>query len=278
MKASFWKTVAFQGEPGAYAHVAASQTCPKAKPLPCATFEAAFDAVAKGKADGAVIPLENSTMGRIADIHHLLPESTLHIVGEVYLPIRHHLLAVKGAKLADIREVYSQYPALLQCDKSLKKNGLKPVQWGDTAGAAAHVAKLGDTSKAALASSLAGEVYGLHVLHAAMNDHDHNTTRFILLGRTAVLPPAKAMAKTSLLFRTRNIPAALYKALGGFATNGINLTKLESYQLGGRFNHTQFYADVDGHIKSPAMQRAVEELNFYADFVRIVGCYAAAEK
>lgn len=273
---STWKTIAFQGQPGSYAHVAAGQTCPQAKAVPCTTFHAAFASVEDKTVDGAIIPLENSTMGRIADIHHLLPASSLHIVGEVYLPIHHHLLAVKGAKLKDIREAYSQLPALIQCDNSLRKMNIKSVEFGDTAAAAQWVAAQNDPTKAALASHVAGEIHGLVSLKSPMNDEAHNTTRFILLGRHACLPPEAAPTKTSLLFRTRDIPAALYKALGGFATNGINLTKLESYQLGGRFQQTQFYAEAEAHIKGRAMGHALEELNFYADFVRIVGCYPIA--
>lgn len=268
-----WKTIAFQGEAGAYAHVAAGKACPQARVVPQPTFADAFRAVEDGKVDGAVIPLENSTMGRIADIHHLLPSSPLHVVGEVFVPIQHHLLGVKGAKLADVREAYSQLPALTQCDATLRELGIRPVQFADTAAAARWVAEQNDVSKAALASNVAGQLYGLQVLKARMNDEAHNTTRFILLGRHACLPALDVPAKTSLLFRTRDIPAALYKALGGFATNGINLTKLESYQLGGRFQHTQFYVEAQGHAKAPAMVRALEELHFYADYVRMVGCY-----
>lgn len=272
-KPSF-KTLAFQGEPGAYAHMAATQMFPRAKVQGYATFADAMLAAEKGKADAAVIPIDNSSMGRIADIHQLLPDSKLHIVAEHLMPIHHHLLAVKGTRLEDIREVYSQVPALVQCDATLKKMKLMPQPAHDTAGAAAQVARWNDPTKAALASGLAGKTYGLVSLKTPMNDHPHNTTRFVVLAAKPSVPAVKTPAKTSLIFRTRDIPAALYKALGGFATNGINLTKLESYLTEGRFHQAQFYAEAEAHVDSPGMKLALEELKFYANFVRIVGCYA----
>lgn len=273
--ATMFKILSFQGEPGAYAHVAASRVAPKAQLLNYPTFAAAFAAAEAGEVDAAVIPIDNSSMGRIADIHALLPASTLHIVAELHVPIHHHLLAVKGATLKTVREVYSQLPALVQCDATLKRMGYKQVPAYDTAGSAKMVAEWADPTKAALASSKAGEIYGLQTLKSPMNDHPHNTTRFVVLARTAVVPKHTVASKTSILFRTRSIPAALYKALGGFATNGINLTKIESYLLEGKFHHAQFYIEAEGHTASPAMKQALEELGFYASWVRVVGCYAA---
>lgn len=272
-QARTFKTLAVQGEAGAYAHGAAMQVSSKAKVHFYPTFASAVRAAERGEVEAAVIPIDNSTMGRIADIHQLLPGSTLHIVAELHVPIHHHLLAVKGAKLGDIREVYSQLPALTQCANTLKKMKLKPVEAYDTAGAAKQVAAWGDATKAALASSLAGELYGLTSLKAPMNDEPHNTTRFVVLAREVYQPGLNVPCKTSLLFRTRDIPAALYKALGGFATNGINLTKIESYVVGGKFHHAQFYVEAEGHVDAPAFKQALEELNFYAAFVRVLGCY-----
>lgn len=273
-----WATIAVQGAAGAYAHMVAQAVAPQAEVRFCPTFEDAFAAVEEGNADGAAIPIENSTMGRIADIHRLLPHTRLHIVAEHFLPVSHCLLGVKGATLADVRQAYSQIPALAQCRHTLKSLGLEAVPWTDTADAARMVAEAQNPAKAAVASRLAGEVYGLTVLQEPLNDEPHNTTRFVLWGRTPVLPPLDALARTSLMFRVRDIPAALYKALGGFATNGINLTKLESYILDGDFHVAQFYAECDGHTESPAMNQALEELAFYSSFVRVLGCYPKAEK
>lgn len=273
-----WQSIAIQGAAGAYAHMVAQQACLQAEVVFCSTFEEAFAAVEMGKANGAAIPIENSTMGRIADIHHLLPASSLKIVGEFYLPVRHCLLAVQGASLKDIEQVYSQLPALVQCQKRLKAMGVEPVAMADTAGSARQVALWQDKAKAAIASRLAGEVYGLEILEEPLNDESHNTTRFIFLGREEWIPPVDVPVRTSLIFRVRDIPAALYKALGGFATNGINLTKLESYILDGDFKVAQFYVDCDGHVESPAMKQALEELGFFSDFVRVIGCYPQHER
>lgn len=268
-----WKTVAFQGNLGAYGHMAAMACCPSAKMLPQTTFEAAFLAAELGEVDGAVIPIDNNSIGRIADIHHLLPDSKLHILGEYFLPVEHRLLLVKGARLADVVEVHSQTPALLQCAQTLRSMGLTAVSATDTAGSAKLVAHWKDPSKAALASTLAGEVYGLEVYDQPMNDHAHNTTRFVVLGREAVVPPLGVPAKTSLILQTKSIPAALYNALGGFANNDINLTKLESYLLGGKFAAAQFYVEAEGHVESEAFRQALSELMAFTDVVRVVGCY-----
>lgn len=273
VKKASYRTVAIQGELGAYAHVAAMQVAPKATVRNYPTFAAAFQAAEEGEVEASVIPIDNSTMGRIADIHQLLPASRLHIVAELHVPIAHHLLAVRGAQVSDIRDVHSQLPALTQCSKTLKKMKLTPVEAYDTAGAAKQVAAWGDRAKAALASGLAGELYGLVSLKCPMNDEPHNTTRFVVLAGKAHSPALNVPCKTSLLFRTRDMPAALYKALGGFATNGINLTKIESYILEGKFHHAQFYVEAEGHVDSAAFKQALEELNFYASFVRVVGCY-----
>jgi prephenate dehydratase len=267
------KPIAFQGNLGAYGHQATLQLCPGLPVLPCPTFADAVAAAQTGKAQGVVLPVENSTIGRIADIHHLLPNTTLHIVAERYLPIAHALLGLPGATLKDIREVHSQLPALHQCSATLAKLKLHPVPAADTAGAAAMVAEKGDATLAAIASPLAAKLYGLKILRENMQDANHNTTRFILLAPKAKLPKPNQPAKTSLLFRTRSLPAALYKALGGFATNGINLLKIESYLVGGKFQSARFYIEAEGHTNTTAFQHALDELKFYASEVRILGCY-----
>ncbi len=247
------------------------------EPLPCATFEDAFAAVTSGEAERAVIPVENSTAGRVADIHHLLPESGLYITGEFFLPIHFQLLAVPGATLADIKRVRSHAHALGQCRQILRENGWSAVVADDTAGAAREVAKLGDVSVAALAPLQAAGIYGLDVLARDVEDEHHNTTRFLLLSREPEEPPVDAgPVVTTLVFRVRNVPAALYKAMGGFATNGVNMTKLESYQLGGTFFATQFYADVEGHPQDASVALALEELSFFSVHLRVLGTYPAS--
>ena len=267
------KTIAFQGEPGAYANLAAQQAVPRARAVPQPTFEDAIAAARKGDTDLVIIPVENSLIGRIADIHHLLPDSGLHIVGEHFLPIRHQLLGLADATLADVKDVYSQLPALAQCRKILK--GLTAHHWYDTAGSAKHVAALKDKSAAAIASTLAGEFYGLKVLKADVEDEHHNATRFLIMSRADARAPDSGKVVTTFVFQVKNVPAALYKALGAFATNGVNMTKLESYQLGGSFNATQFYADIQGHPDEPGPARALEELGFYTTRLTILGAYPA---
>jgi prephenate dehydratase len=271
-----WKTVAVQGAAGSYGHMAAMGACAGAEPRFFATFEDTFAAVEAGEVDGAAIPIENSTMGRIPDIHRILPTTPLHIVGEYFQPVHHCLLGVPGARLEGVTEAYSQLPALAQCRETLKRMNIRPVAWADTAGAADMVAKEGNPAKAAVASRMAAGVYGLEVLKDPLNDAAHNTTRFVLFGRQAAVPPAGAPVRTSLMFRTRDLPAALYKALGGFATNGINLSKIESYILDGAFETAQFYAECDGRMGTLPMENALEELRFYSHFVRVLGCYAQA--
>lgn len=268
------KIIAFQGELGAYSDLACRMSRPEMTTLPCRTFEDAFAAVRNGEAGLAMIPIENSVAGRVADIHHLLPDSGLHIIGEHYQRINHHLLALKGTKLEDVTEVYSHIHALNQCRDFLKEHNIKPIVAVDTAGSAKEIAQSGDTTKAVIASELAGEIYGLKSLAADIEDAEHNTTRFIVMSKDPVIPHPKAgVPVTSFVFRVRNVPAALYKALGGFATNGVNMTKLESYIVDGSFVAAQFYADVEGHPDNRNLRLALEELEFFTTNVKILGVY-----
>ena len=269
--------VAYQGEPGANSDAACREVVPHLEPLPCPTFEAAFAAVTSGAAELAMIPIENSTAGRVADIHHLLPDSGLSIVGEHFMPIHFQLLALPGTRLEDIRAVRSHAHAFGQCRRLFARHGWAPVVADDTAGAAREVAELGDPSVAAIAPLAAAGIYGLDVLASDVEDEHHNTTRFVLLAREPVEPPLdEGPVITSLVFRVRNVPAALFKAMGGFATNGVNMTKLESYQLGGTFFATQFYADVEGHPKDRPLALALEELSFFSVHLRVLGTYPAS--
>jgi len=268
--------ISFQGEPGANSHIACQETFPDWDTLPCPTFEDAFAAVSEGQAQLAMIPIENSIAGRVADIHHLLPTSGLHIVGEHFLPIHFQLMAIEGADLGTIRTVHSHVHALGQCRKIIRKLGLKAVVAGDTAGSAREVAEAKDPTRASLAPRLAAPIYGLKILAEDVEDEAHNTTRFIILSKTPKWTPVNnGPTVTSFVFRVRNLPAALYKALGGFATNGINMTKLESYMLEGRFLATQFYAEVDGHPEDTNLKRALEELSFFSKEFHILGVYPA---
>ena len=268
--------IAFQGVPGAYSHIACRAAFPKMVALPCAHFEDAFAAVQSGKARLAMIPVDNSVAGRVADIHHLLPRSGLHIVGEHFERVNHHLLAVKGASFATLKRVESHVHALGQCRKFIRKHRLAPLVVADTAGAARDIAERGDITVGAIASTLAAEIYGLKSLAANIEDADHNTTRFLVMSRTPLGGPrAKGPYVTSFVFRVRSVPAALYKALGGFATNGVNMTKLESYMVDGRFEAAEFYADVDGHPDDEGLVRALEELRFFSKEVTILGAYPA---
>ncbi|MFY7959337.1 MAG: prephenate dehydratase [Elsteraceae bacterium] len=271
------RRVSFQGHPGAFSDLAARSLFPTSETLPCETFEDAFAACADGKADRAVIPIENSVAGRVADVYQLLPNSGLHIVGEHFLPIDMHLLAPPGATIEGLKTVYSHVHGLAQCRRSVRRLGLNAVVHADTAGAAADVAAKGDVTCAALASSLAGETYGLVSLANGMGDQPHNTTRFVVLSRVADYPDANdGPSITSFVFRVRHVPAALYKAMGGFATNGVNLSKLESYMVGGRFVVAQFYADADGHPDQKPMRLAMEELRFFCRELKILGVYPAS--
>jgi prephenate dehydratase len=268
--------IAFQGEPGAYSDLACRSAFPKLGTLPCASFDEAFDAVQRGRARLAMIPIENSTAGRVADAHHLMPGSGLHIIGEWFQPVRHQLLAVKGATLKSIRTVQSHVQALDQCRRTTRRLGLRRVVGADTAGSAAEIAASGDVTRAAIASSLAAEIYGLRTLAANIEDVPGNTTRMLVLSRKpAPAKPGAGRTITTFVFQVRNVPAALYKALGGFATNGVNMTKLESYMLGGTFTATQFYVDVEGHPADANLALALEELRFFAKELRILGVYPA---
>jgi prephenate dehydratase len=266
--------IAFQGEPGANSHIAIAEAYPDAEPLPCATFEDALAAISSGDAALGMIPIENSVAGRVADIHHLLPRSGLFIVGEWFLPVRHQLMAVRGAKLSEIKSVESHVHALGQCRRIIRKLGIKPLVAADTAGSARDIAERGDKFVAAIASKLAAEIYGLDILAEDVEDESHNTTRFVLLAREEKWAPrGSGPLVTTFVFRVRNLPAALYKAMGGFATNGVNMTKLESYMVDGNFFATEFYADVEGHPDDRNLQLALEELKFFSRELRIVGVY-----
>jgi prephenate dehydratase len=270
------KIIAYQGEPGANSHIACNNAYPGWTPLPCATFEDALAAVAEGRAGLAMIPIENSIAGRVADIHTLLPASGLFIVAEYFLPIRFQLLGLKGASIDGLTSVYSHVHALGQCRRIIRERGLRSVVTADTAGSAREVAAWGDPTRASLAPRLAAEIYGLDVLAADVEDEKHNTTRFVVLSHTPEWPKNGAVPSvTTFVFRTRNVPAALYKALGGFATNGVNMTKLESYMVEGAFTATQFLADVDGHPYDPRLSRALEELAFFCKEIRVLGVYPA---
>jgi prephenate dehydratase len=269
--------IAYQGEPGANSDAACRDVVPELEPLPCQTFEDAFDAVESGRAELAMIPVENSIAGRVADIHHLLPESGLHIVGEYFMPIHFQLMVVPGTRLEQVRTVRSHTHALGQCRRIVRDHGWNAVVADDTAGAAREVAELGDPSVAALAPLLAAGLYGLDVIAEDVEDEHHNTTRFLVLSREPREPAlGEGPVITTFVFRVRNVPAALYKAMGGFATNGVNMTKLESYQLGGTFFATQFYADVEGHPKEASVALALEELAFFSASLRILGTYPAS--
>ncbi|MBI3274434.1 MAG: prephenate dehydratase [Methylocystis sp.] len=268
--------IAYQGEPGANSDIACREAYPHMEPLPCASFEDAFAAVTEETAALAMIPIENSIAGRVADIHHFLPHSGLHIVAEYFLPIHFQLMAPRGATRETLRSVHSHAHALGQCRKIIRALGLLPHTAGDTAGAAREVAEWNDKTQAALAAKLAAEIYSLEIVAENVEDEAHNTTRFVVLSKTAQWAAAgDGPTMTSFIFRVRNVPAALYKALGGFATNGVNMTKLESYMVDGEFAATRFLADVDGHPEQPALARALEELRFFSKELEILGVYPA---
>lgn len=265
--------VSFQGAFGAYSDMACRHLFPDAQTVPCTSFEDAFEAVKQGNADLAVIPIDNSLAGRVADVHHLLPDSGLHIIGEYFLPVHHCLLATKDSNAQDLTHVHSHVHAIPQCRKFIREKGLIPIVHADTAGAAAEIAKRGDKTQSAIASELAAEIYDLQIIAKNLQDADHNTTRFVVLSpEPAAQNPDQADLMTCFVFEVRNIPAALYKALGGFATNGINMTKLESY-VNATFNAARFYCEVEGHPDRKDMKLALEELAFYAKKVQIIGCF-----
>jgi prephenate dehydratase len=270
------RRIAYQGEPGANSHLVCKEHYPDWEAVPCASFEDVFAAVESGEAELAMIPIDNSIAGRVADIHHFLPDSGLHIIGEHFLRIQFTLMAVPEASLDTIRTVHSHVHALGQCRKVIREHQLTPVVSGDTAGAAREVAESGDPTQAAIAPPLAAEIYGLRILAEDVEDEEHNTTRFVVLSPELVeAPPGNGPVVTSFVFNVRNLPAALYKALGGFATNGVNMTKLESYMVGGHFTATQFLAEVDGHPDDLPVKRALEELAFFTTDVKILGVYPA---
>ena len=270
------KSIVFQGEPGANSHIACAEAYPGHTPVPCPTFEDAFLAVANGEAELGMIPIENSVAGRVSDIHHLMPTAGLHIIAEHFLPIRNQLMAPKGATLEGLKTVESHIMALGQCRNYIRRLGIKAVVAADTAGAAKEVAERGDPTRAAIASKLAAKIYGLHILAENIEDESHSTTRFIVLSREGKRAGANdGKVLTTFVFQVRNIPAALYKALGGFATNRVNMTKLESYMIEGNFFATQFYADVEGHPDDPNLKLALEELAFFSKELTILGVYPA---
>ncbi|MFN3351754.1 prephenate dehydratase [Pseudorhodoplanes sp.] len=270
------KRISFQGEPGANSHLACREAYPDYEPMPCPTFEDAFAAVTSGEAALGMIPIENSVAGRVADIHHLMPRSGLHIVAEWFLPVKHQLVAPKGATLDGIRTVESHVHALGQCRNIIRKLKIRPIVAADTAGSAREVAERGDKTCAAIASRLAAEIYGLDILADDVEDEAHNTTRFIVLAREPQWAEGgNGPVVTTFIFRVRNIPAALYKAMGGFATNGVNMTKLESYMIEGNFFATMFYADIEGHPDDHNVALALKELEYFSKETKILGVYPA---
>ncbi|WP_425410557.1 prephenate dehydratase [Hyphococcus sp.] len=271
--------IAYQGEPGAFSELACLTYAPGLTPLPCATFEDAFEAVRTGRVKKAMLPIENSLAGRVADIHHLLPDAGLHIIAEYFLPVEHHLMARPGVTLDQVKIVRSHAMALGQCRRFIKDHALKPEMAGDTAGAARQLAEQGHGDEAVIASAHAAKQYGLDVLAANIEDEPHNTTRFLEMSlEPEDADPDAGAVVTSFVFEVRNIPAALYKAMGGFATNGVNMTKLESYQLGGAFTATMFYADIEGHPAHEPVRLALEELSFFSSSLKILGVYEAARE
>lgn len=270
------RIISFQGVHGAYSDLACRKAYPDRETLPCPTFEDAMGAVEEGLAFLVMIPVENSVAGRVAEIHQILPFTDLHIVAEHFQRVNHQLLAPKGATVERLKRVHSHVHALTQCRELIRDLGLEAVVAADTAGAAAEIAKRGDESEAAIASSLAGEIYGLQTLRSNIEDAEHNMTRFLVLAREPIDPdPTKGQVMTSFVFRVRNVSAAVYKALGGFATNNVNMTRLESYMIGDGFTQAQFYADIEGHPEETAPRLAFEELAFFSHEVKILGTYYA---
>lgn len=267
--------IAFQGEPGAYSHQACRQSRPGFEAVPCPTFEEVIDQVRRGDCDLGMLAVENSTYGRVADVHSLLPHSGLHIVDEAFVRVHISLLAVPGTRIDQVRRVRCMSILHGQARGFIKAHGLATMNWHDNAAAAREVAHLGDPAEAALASALAGEIYGLDVLADQIEDQANNTTRFLVMARQPDYSRRAEVMMTTFIFRVRNIPAALYKALGGFATNGVNMTKLESYMVGGSFTATEFYADIEGHPDDPPVARALEELAYFSSMVEILGVYPA---
>lgn len=270
--------IAYQGVPGAYSHIACGKLFPGQEYVPCDTFEIAMELVDNGTVDKAVIPVENSDAGRVSDVHFLLPQAGLHIVGEYFMRIEHQLLAVKGARLENITSAASHPQALAQCSDFLKGHNIKAVSRIDTAKSCEKIALEQDMSKAAIASKLAADIYGLDILASNIENANNNTTRFLIMQKQEEFPVNDGGSFiTSIVFVTKHIPAALYKVLGGFATNGINISKLESYLLNGKFFSAQFYIEVEQHVHSRALQYALNELKFFSEEYQILGCYPAHE-
>jgi len=267
--------IAFQGEPGAYSHQACRVARPHLEALPCPGFEDAINAVVTGKAAQAILPVENTTYGRVADIHRLLPESGLRIIDEAFLRVHINLLGVPGASLGEITQAWGHFVLLPQCARFLRMHGIRGRVSPDNARAARDVAERADPTQAALASDLAGEIYGLDVLARHIEDLGTNTTRFLIMAQEADMTRRAEHMMTTFVFHVRNIPAALYKAMGGFATNGVNMTKLESYMVDGSFTATQFYADIEGHPEDRNVQLALEELTYFTSFLKVLGTYPA---
>jgi len=269
------RKIAFQGEPGAYSHQACHDARPELEALPCRTFDEVIECVSDGRADLAMLPVENSTYGRVADIHRLLPESGLHIVDEAFVRVHISLMAMPGVPIEDIKTVRAHLVLLPQCRDFLNRYGIQGEAAADSAGAAADIAEQGETAVGALASDLAADIYGLNILARHIEDHAHNTTRFLIMAREPEISRRSDRMMTTFVFRVRNIPAALYKAMGGFATNGVNMVKLESYMVGGSFTATQFYADIEGHPDDPNVKLALEELEYFTSYHKILGVYPA---
>ena len=267
--------IAFQGDLGAYSHEAALNARPDATPVPCATFDDVFKAMHEGRADLAMLPVENSTYGRVADIHRLLPQSGLHIIEEGFVRVRINLMAPKGSSLSDIKQVRAHLVLIPQARSFLEKHGMTAEAAADSAGAAADLSRNPEPGIGALASAVAADIHGLDILARDIEDEHHNTTRFVLMSHALDSTRRSERMITTFVFEVRNIPAALYKAMGGFATNGINMTKLESYMVGGSFTATQFYADIEGHPDDPGVQRALEELGYFTNMIEILGVYPA---
>ncbi len=271
--------IAFQGELGAYGHQACVEARPGMEPLPCPTFEDAIEAVRKGDAELGMIGVENSTYGRVADVHQLLPESGLHIVDEAFVRVHINVMVPKGARMGDLRRVRAMGILLGQSRDFIREHNLDQLAWSDNAAAAREVAQLNDPAEGALASEIAAQIYGLDIVARHIEDHDRNTTRFLIMARDPdYRRRGKSGMMTAFVFRVRNIPAALYKAMGGFATNGINMTKLESYMVGGQFTATQFYAEIEGHPDDRNVQLALEELDYFTDHMRLMGVFPAAPR
>lgn len=268
--------IAYQGVPGAYSHIACGNLFPNQEYIACDSFEVAMELVKNGLADKAVIPVENSNAGRVSDVHFLLPQAGLHIVEEYFMRIEHQLLGVKGAKVKDVITASSHPQALAQCSDFLKKHNIKAVSRIDTAKSCEKIALEQDKQKAAIASAMAAKIYGLDILASNIENAHNNTTRFLIMQKEAEIPENDGKEFiTSIVFVTKHIPAALYKVLGGFATNGINISKLESYLLNGKFFSAQFYIEVEQHINAKSLQYALEELQFFSEEYRILGCYRA---